>query len=375
MDVEYYISPLGSISSVHLMCSFFVTLPFFYFSGQDNKAEPPCTLGHADRDRSPLKDLLHHFLMVRSLWVTRDQTVSSDTVRPSDRQRYLRLNPTHRLSRAMWLQNTCHASVILHNLIERKSCDKVESGYTQSEWKETHAHVRHVVFVWPGYDFLGESFIWLQPAGGRVGEVEVGFMFSNSIVHYTVKGPELPVVCSNKPELGLHARCKRTAKGQAKKKKKLKLQDLKKMPKSSTSELSPQTVPGWCLAWWKNSFYEETADLPGPSRPPCLFKVSEIGVFSPGGLQQILWSDPKIEISLAKKNKHRNYNTGAGLFIQNNEFVSIHANHLTQKGSLLMWVFFFSLEAKHCSRSMCLVHENVWGMWKAYTQPMLTQSD
>lgn len=67
MDVEYYISPLGSISSVHLMCSFFVTLPFFYFSGQDNKAEPPCTLGHADRDRSPLKDLLHHFLMVRSL--------------------------------------------------------------------------------------------------------------------------------------------------------------------------------------------------------------------------------------------------------------------------------------------------------------------
>ena len=69
-----------------------------------------------------------------------------------------------------------------------------------------------------------------------------------------------------------------------------------------------------------------------PVRPPCLFKVSEIGVLSLGGLQRILWSDPKIEISLAKKNKQRNYNTGDRLFIQNNEFVSIHANHLTQKG-------------------------------------------
>lgn len=41
-----------------------------------------------------------------------------------------------------------------------------------------------------------------------MGEVEAGFVFSNSIVQYTVKGPELPVVCSNKPELGLHLRHK-----------------------------------------------------------------------------------------------------------------------------------------------------------------------
>lgn len=39
-----------------------------------------------------------------------------------------------------------------------------------------------------------------------MGEVEVGFVFSNSIVHYTVKEPERPVVCSNKPKLGLHPR-------------------------------------------------------------------------------------------------------------------------------------------------------------------------
>ena len=41
-----------------------------------------------------------------------------------------------------------------------------------------------------------------------MGEVEVSFVFSNSIVHYTVKEPQLPVVCSNKPELGLHPRHK-----------------------------------------------------------------------------------------------------------------------------------------------------------------------
>lgn len=42
-----------------------------------------------------------------------------------------------------------------------------------------------------------------------MGEVEVGFVFSNSIVHRTVKEPELPVVCSNKPKLGLHPEYKR----------------------------------------------------------------------------------------------------------------------------------------------------------------------
>lgn len=47
----------------------------------------------------------------------------------------------------MWLQNTCRASVIPHNLIERKSCDKVDSGNTQSELNETHVHVRYLVFV------------------------------------------------------------------------------------------------------------------------------------------------------------------------------------------------------------------------------------
>lgn len=41
-----------------------------------------------------------------------------------------------------------------------------------------------------------------------MGDVEVGFVFSNSIVHYTVKEPELPVVSSNKPKLGLHPKHK-----------------------------------------------------------------------------------------------------------------------------------------------------------------------
>ncbi len=41
-----------------------------------------------------------------------------------------------------------------------------------------------------------------------MGELEVGFVFSNSIVHSTVKEPELPVVCSNKSKLGLHPRHK-----------------------------------------------------------------------------------------------------------------------------------------------------------------------
>lgn len=40
---------------------------------------------------------------------------------------------------------------------------------------------------------------------------------------------------------------------------------------------------------------------------------------------------PKIEITLAKENKQRNYNRD-GLFIQNKEIVSVHVNHLTQKG-------------------------------------------
>lgn len=98
------------------------------------------------------KDRLPHYLISKQLWVTRDQTMSS--FRPLDRQKYLHLNPTKWLSQAMWLQNTCHASVILHNLIERKSCDKVDSGYTQSESNETHVHVKYFVFVWPGYNFL-----------------------------------------------------------------------------------------------------------------------------------------------------------------------------------------------------------------------------
>lgn len=63
-----------------------------------------------------------------------------------------------------------------------------------------------------------------------------------------------------------------------------------------------------------------------------LYLQSEIRVLGFGGLLRIPWSNPKIKISLAKKNKRRNYNIGARLFIENNEFVSIHANHLTQQG-------------------------------------------
>lgn len=51
------------------------------------------------------------------------------------------------------------------------------------------------VFVWPGHDSLGESFIWLKLAGRRVEKVEVGFVFSNSVVHYAVREIELHVVC------------------------------------------------------------------------------------------------------------------------------------------------------------------------------------
>lgn len=47
-----------------------------------------------------------------------------------------------------------------------------------------------------------------SPLVGRWGEVEAGFVFSNSIVHQAVKEPELPVVCSNKPKLGLLVRHK-----------------------------------------------------------------------------------------------------------------------------------------------------------------------
>ena len=50
----------------------------------------------------------------------------------------------------MWLQNTCHASVIPHDLTERKYCNKVDGGYNQPELNETHEHVKYLVFVCPG---------------------------------------------------------------------------------------------------------------------------------------------------------------------------------------------------------------------------------
>lgn len=94
----------------------------------------------------------------------------------------------------MWLQNSCHPSVILHNLIEKKSWDKVQSGHTQSELKSNQELAKYLVFVWPGYELLWESFIWLKLAGGRVGKVEVGFVFSNSIVLHAAGESEIPEV-------------------------------------------------------------------------------------------------------------------------------------------------------------------------------------
>lgn len=48
--------------------------------------------------------------------------------------------------------------------------------------------------------------------------MEAGFVFSNSIVLHTVKEPELPVVCSNKPKLRLHLRHTGPSNGQSKNK-------------------------------------------------------------------------------------------------------------------------------------------------------------
>lgn len=96
----------------------------------------------------------------------------------------------------MWLQNTCHAFVIPHNLIERKSCDKVDSGDTQPGRNESILCLHDL-----GTISLERALFDFSALVG-----EVGFVFSNSIVHYTVKEPELPVACSNKPELGLHPR-------------------------------------------------------------------------------------------------------------------------------------------------------------------------
>lgn len=94
---------------------------------------------------------------------------------------YLRLNPAKWLSQDMWLQNSCHPSVIPCNLIENNSWDIVQSGHahthahTKSELKSNQELAKYLVFAWPESDLFQESFIWLQPAGGRVGKVEVGF--------------------------------------------------------------------------------------------------------------------------------------------------------------------------------------------------------
>lgn len=45
----------------------------------------------------------------------------------------------------MQLQNTCHTSVIPPNLIERKSCDKVDSAYAQPGLNESILCLRDLV--------------------------------------------------------------------------------------------------------------------------------------------------------------------------------------------------------------------------------------
>lgn len=66
-----------------------------------------------------------------------------------------------------------------------------------------------------------------------MGEVMVGFVFSDSIVHNRVAEPELPVVSSNKPELRLRPRT-RTAQGRKHEVEveALKLQDVSEVTKS-----------------------------------------------------------------------------------------------------------------------------------------------
>lgn len=191
---------------------------------------------------------------------------------------YPRLNPAKWLLQDMWLQNICHPSVILHNLVEKKSWDKVQSGHTQSELKSNQEPAKYLVFVWPGYALLWESFIWLKLAGGRVGKVEVGFVFSNLIVLHAAEESEIPEVflCDAQKTANDHKQNNNFGVqwGRA-----LRWQDVVQ------SQERAKRVKLWTVnAGLVEKCYNEWTGLSRPARPSCLFKAERNWGLSSGWL-------------------------------------------------------------------------------------------
>lgn len=179
--------------------------------------------------------------------------------------------------------------------------------------------MKHLAFVWTGYDFRRPGFIWLNRAGGRLGKVVVGFVFSNLIAFYAFGDFEILMhqwlqLIGNKTALCV---CNRVKSNKI-------LCDLQKQ----TKNLNLWTSELWIEAWWEN-FQRYQWIFHG--LPELLASSTSMKLGSVVLVVDNNFSGPpaKIKISLAKKNKQCNYNSGGGLFIQNNGIVSVHVNHLT----------------------------------------------
>lgn len=119
----------------------------------------------------------------------------------------------------------------------------------------------------------------------------------------------------------------------------------------------------------------EEKRLPWPSRPPCLFKDSEIwSLLVLVVCNKFSGTTPKSRSAWQRKISSAITTQGPDyLYKIMNLF--LYMPIISPKREFINVDFFFLLGAKRCSRRMCLVHENVWGMWKAYTRSLLIQSD
>lgn len=192
-------------------------------------------------------------------------------------------------------------------------------------------------------------------------EWEVGFVFSNSIVHDTLEDPEHPVARGNKRDLGLHPS---TAEGQGGEK-----------VLWTCNGVRPIRIWTLCLLSLRSAekeFQWIFQGLPDPSRPPPPVASKKVKLGLLVLVVYNIFSGPTPESRSAWQRKISSAITTQGpdyLYKIMNLF--LYMPIILPRGGLLMLIFFPSVAVKH----MSVQWKCVRGMWKAYTRPMLILSD